>query len=641
VKAEVIDGRTSPPPVCVVAPEVPPILGKLVDSLVAPEPIRRPHSAEEIAWNLERIRQQLAGKLRPLPPENIGPFRGLGRFEETDRDVYFGRSLEVAACIDSLRVRGLVALIGPSGSGKSSLARAGVLPAVLDGALRSPKEWDVVITSPGADPKGAVLEALRSPLGGLPAKTSPESLVGLLSSRGQTTGRGLLLLVDQLEELVTLASGDSQAFLAQLLTLLGSQHIPGVRTLVAARRDLLDPLLALGPLGRVLTRNTQLVSSLSEVTWGEVLDQALEAYGYHIEDDEMRVELLAQLKGTESAMPLVQFALTQLWQRRDPGRKVVPRAALSAIGGIAGALEMHANATLAQVSGLSPLASVRVREILLSLTTAQGTRATRTLVELRQRFAGDVAVSILEVLERARLVVHERDGLTLAHEALLTRWGTLAGWITEAREDRLLAEVIERDAAEWSERGDPDRLWKKRRLVAAEDLVKRGGERVDLSSKAQKFLRASRGAERKARVVLGSVALLLVLGAAGAGGAYLKSIGAKNKQIQQALTATQASEAHAKEERDRALNAEGEAEAARETASVEREKAETARQDFAKKLADLEERVKKAKDAKELAALQAEIRHEKPPVVVPVVRATTAVVPVIPNKPGATAIDPP
>ena len=323
----------------------------------------------------------------------------------------------------------------------------------------------------------------------------------------------------------------------------------------------------------------------------------------------MRVELLAQLKGTESAMPLVQFALTQLWQRRDPGRKVVPRAALSAIGGIGGALEMHANATLAQVSGLSPLASDRVREILLSLTTAQGTRATRTLVELRQRFAGDVTVSIVDLLESARLVVHERDGLTLAHEALLTRWGTLAGWITEAREDRLLAEAIERDAAEWSERGDPDRLWKKRRLVAAEDVARRAG--VDLSVNGRAFVQAGRREERRARVLLASLAAVLAVAVGLTGLQYVRG-------IQKSQRATTAALAEATKAKDLAESKKVEADRARDDAQRAQGEAERSRQEAANKSQELEKknrefdnllaRVGRAKTAAELAEAQRAIQ---------------------------------
>src|SRR6185503_15013517 len=114
-----------------------------------------------VAIRLEQIKIELAGQRRALPPESVGPFRGLGRFEQGDRDVYFGRASEVAAALEMLRSRGVVALVGPSGSGKSSLARAGVLPAVADGALGGwPKRWDTAVVEPGKDPHAAIAAAL-------------------------------------------------------------------------------------------------------------------------------------------------------------------------------------------------------------------------------------------------------------------------------------------------------------------------------------------------------------------------------------------------------------------------------------------------------------------------------------------------
>src|SRR5262249_20623097 len=126
LSGEVLDGRAPAPLLLAVAPDTPPLLARLVDALLAPDRSARPSSAEQAAIAIARIGTELEGFKRALPPEDIGPFRGLGRFKEADRDVYFGRSNEVATTLEAMRTHGLVALVGPSGSGKSSLARAGV-----------------------------------------------------------------------------------------------------------------------------------------------------------------------------------------------------------------------------------------------------------------------------------------------------------------------------------------------------------------------------------------------------------------------------------------------------------------------------------------------------------------------------------
>src|SRR5262249_40513781 len=152
-----------------------------------------------------------------------------------------------------------------SGSGKSSLARAGVLPSVADGGLFGwPKHWDTVVTEPSDDPRRTLTHALARFVPDAEDKT-PEALVLALAERVQRDGRGVILLVDQLEELATLASAESQEFAAALLVQIGQQAITGVRALCAARRDLLDPLLAMGELGRSLIRGLLLIEPITDL----------------------------------------------------------------------------------------------------------------------------------------------------------------------------------------------------------------------------------------------------------------------------------------------------------------------------------------------------------------------------------------
>ncbi len=379
----VLDGRRPAAPVGELAPEAPELLARLVDALLAPERAARPRSAEQVAIELLRIQAELAGPSRALPPEDIGPFRGLGRFGEKDRDVYFGRSSEIAATIEAVRTRGLVALVGPSGSGKSSLARAGVLPRVAEGALGGwPGAWDAVITEPGHDPRAAIGAALAGVVEGAGA-LGPEALAQALVERARATERGLVILVDQLDELATLAGGPSRAWAIELLGQLAEPALPGVRVIVTLRRDLLDPLLALAGLGKALIRGSVLLEPMTESAWGAVIDQGLGAYGYALEDEALREEILADVRRMSSAMPLVQFALTELWDRRDQEAKRITRAGVAAIGGVAGALERHAEATLAELGAEVRGAEEGARALLLALTTPRGTRENRSRAELR------------------------------------------------------------------------------------------------------------------------------------------------------------------------------------------------------------------------------------------------------------------
>jgi serine/threonine protein kinase len=507
----ILSGEEPAPSVRAVAPEIPAPLAALIDELLAPDPRSRPRSAERVARELERVRQLIKGRQRALPSEEVGPFRGLGRFEESDRDVYFGRAVEVAAAIELLRGRGVVALIGPSGSGKSSLGRAGVMPAIADGALGAwPTAWDRVVVSPGVEPVAALAAALapilEQPADALRAMPA-HALVATLAERAQASARGVAIMIDQLEELATVTAAPARAGLVELIVRLGEQPIAGVRAVVAARRDLLDPLLALGDdLGRVLTRGSMLVSPMTDAQWSDALDQALSTYDYAFEDAAFRAELIADLRETVSAMPLVQFALTQLWQQRDRARRRITREGYAAIGGIRGALDRHAESTLARAGERLAFAPAIAHDLLLALTTAQGTRVSRSPEELA-RDAGPNAAALVAIFEDARLVTREPEGYTLAHEALLTQWERLRGWVAEARDDRLLAEEIERDAATWAKSRSTELLWRKGRLAGAADLLRRGLVRLtdDASDFVETAVRAERRAQRRVYLIGGTL----------------------------------------------------------------------------------------------------------------------------------------
>jgi serine/threonine protein kinase len=544
----IVEGRKRAPALLELLPDAPPDLARIVDALLLPTRSDRPASASVISLELERLRIALSRLDRALPPEDVGPFRGLGRFEEGDRDVYFGRAGELAAALDQLRSLGVVALVGASGSGKSSLARAGVLPRVAEGGLGGwPKRWDTAIVTPGNDARAAIAAALKTidpPLADAEART-PEAVVEALAKRAESTERGLVLLVDQLEELATLGSGPEVEWVVELLGSLGERALPGVRAVVTVRRDLLDPLLGLGKLGKALVRGSLLVAPMSDAVWGDVVEQALLTYGYTLEDAALREVLIGEMALTAGSMPLVQFALTELWRKRDRGRKMITRESLSAIGGIAGALERHADATLERIERDHAGGLFSVRDVLLSLTTPQGTRAHKTLADL-ERAGGALGREVIAALEAARLVAREPDGVTLAHDALVTQWGKLRAWVAEARADRLLVEELERDAERWCA-DDSAPLWKGRRLDAAEDVLRLRA--VDASPEADEFVRAGRRAERRGRLVAGGSALGAVSFAVLGVVLYVRDVGAQRVEADRARTEAEANLDAANEQR--------------------------------------------------------------------------------------------
>lgn len=522
---KVINGHVLPPDVRELRPDVPAALAELVAALLEPERASRPPSADHVAARIATIRRNLAGGPESLPSEETGPFRGLARFEDGDRNLFFGREREIAAALAGLQGRGFVALVGPSGSGKSSLVRAGILPAFLEAAAAGfPKAWDYAFVDLGADAGAALDAALKSVMPGAVGLRG-EALAEALRQHVDATRRGILLVVDPLEALAVPSPGREDVAIS--LGCIGTRAILGLRVVAAARRDMLDPLLALPVLGQALARGLVLIEPLSAATQRDGVEQALAAYGYHFEDEELGEEVFAGLDATVGAMPLAEFALLELWKRRDRANRLLTRAALRALGGVAGALERHAEATLASLPRRSQQAA---REVLLALTTAEGTRAIRSMEEL-ETVAGPEAHSVhslIEALLAARLLSPAGETgacVTLAHETLLLQWSRLRGWVEQARDDRRLGEEIERDAARWQSEPDAAPSWRGRRLVFAEELMRRRGAR--LSKQAEAFLRASRRAERVGRIMAVLVAVVVALALAGMGASSVSALRAE------------------------------------------------------------------------------------------------------------------
>ncbi len=505
VDKTVLLGEAPATPLLDVAPATPPELAKLVDTLIAPAREKRPRAAEAVHRTLERIRSALAGHERSLPSEDRGPFPGLERYEASDRDVFFGRSAEIAGVIELLRTRGLVGIVGLSGAGKSSITRAGLLPAIQEGALGGwPKKYRSIVATPGSDLMASLDGALSKMIDEKLAD-HPEAIAEQLAANVDKTGEGIVILVDQLEEIVVKhdKKKDAERLKAlELLSRLAEAHV-GLRVIVCIRRDLLDGTLAIdGHFARALSRGIQLLAPLTITAWGEVLDQALEAYDYRFEDGDLRRDVLAEIKERESAMTLIQFGLTKLWANRDKKKNTLTHAGLNDKGGMKAALGEHADAAIASLK----LPREKVREVLLSMTTPEGHRAHVPLERIVEQF-GEEAKEAVFAMTKARLVASETPGFTFVHDSILRDWKLLRGWIEEARDDRMVVAHVERDAARWIESRDPAELWRKGRLASGLDVWKRG---VPLSDAARQFLTKSSNEEAKSRIAFWTMAAILV-----------------------------------------------------------------------------------------------------------------------------------
>ncbi|MBK9036093.1 MAG: SUMF1/EgtB/PvdO family nonheme iron enzyme [Myxococcales bacterium] len=374
--------------------------------------------------------------------------------------------------LERLRSEPMVVIVGDSGCGKSSLCKAGVLPAIVDGALGDGRSWRAATMVPGATPVAALVAAL-APTAGL----DEDELVATLRRdpaefaravrKASATGHPLVLLVDQLEELATLAADDDGRLVAEALRHLAITT-PTVRVLATVRSDFVTRVAARFARADELTRALHLLLPPGPAELRAAIVGPAARKGVAL-DDALVEALLTASARADSSLPLLQFALTELWHARAAGATSLTAAELTAIGGVTGALARHADAVLAR---LRPAQRAAAQRVVLALVTAQGTRARRHEAALAVDADARVA---LDELVRGRLVVARGDdddaSYELAHEALLDGWQTLRSWHERSKDDRAVRERLERAAAEWARLDRPvDGLLRARQLAEVAGL---------------------------------------------------------------------------------------------------------------------------------------------------------------------------
>ncbi len=427
---------------------VDPRFALVVERCLHRDPRARYEGAQAVLDALER----LVARPRAWAAPDGNPFRGLRPFEAEHQAAFFGRAAEVAQLSERLQADRFVVVAGDSGVGKSSLVRAGLVPALSQES--GPLAPTVLVLSPGRRPLQALAELLS------PVLEEPEAVVAqALTEEPAEVGRqlrqrfgrsGLTLIVDPLEELVTL-SGPAQAAAASEALAALALEAQGARLVATVRSDFLGRVAALPRLGEDMGRALYWLRALSTEGLREVVVGPVQTQGFGFESEALVEGLVGSVR-EGGALPLLQFALAQLWERRDAGARLLRADALQALGGVEGCLARHADSLL---QALSPAQQDAARALLMALVTAEGTRSRRTCAELTR--GRPAALEALEALVRGRLVVArsaaDEDTYELAHEALITRWATLRGWLQGGVAQRILEERVQRAAREWRRLG--------------------------------------------------------------------------------------------------------------------------------------------------------------------------------------------
>ena len=588
-----------PEPVATKRPDLPPAIDRVLERGAHPDPARR---YPRVAEFLRDLRLALGAAVVSAPHESPrapvrNPFKGLRAFRETDAQDFFGRDELVGELVDHVDRSRFTAVVGPSGSGKSSVVRAGLLPAIRRGALEVPGAVLITEMYPGTYP----FEELESALGRVAVEPTDHLLDELLADdRGLVRAckhilpdddSELVLVVDQFEELFSLTADVAarRHFLASLVEVVRDER-SRVRVIATLRADFFDRPLEHPEFGAVLGANVVSVAMPRDHELAAAIAEPARLAGLEFEPG-LITRMVSDVREEPGALPLLQYALTVLVDGRTT--EVLGVTDYEQIGGTAGAMAAQAEEVY---DSLSPDARNAAREIFLRLVTVSEhgddtrRRARRTELETLG-FASALVDSVVSAYGSSRLLSFDRDPQTrgqtieVAHEALIREWPRFAEWIDDRRDSLLLERRLDAAVVEWERSGrDEVMLLSGGRLAQFEEWSRAND--VPVPPDQRDFLARSRAASDASarrrtslrRRVTGLVAALAVVAMVAAAVAW----GQRNEANQQA-DAARSQEMAARDEASRAAAAEGRANRAAadadelRSAAEQRELVETAR----------------------------------------------------------------
>lgn len=445
---------------------------------------------------LSRARAELADGIEVLqgtqaalaaPDPGACPWRGLEAYGVEDARRFAGRERLVAELVASLAASPVLALVGSSGSGKSSVLHAGLLAALGADALPGSSGWRVVALRPGEHP---MRELAREALGRAGRESVGDLLAHLVTAAVDDPSR-VVLVIDQFEEVWTVCADESERrqFL-DTVSELATDPRSSVSVVLAMRADFMARLAEHETLRGLVRDGTVLVGPMTPAEVHRAVERPAGAAGLVLDDG--LVDSIVSDAGEEPGLlPLLSVTLTQLWEQRD--ERALTYTAYVRMGGLSGSI-----ASLAEgcYTALTDSEQDTARLILLRLTgPGDGVGATRRRVPMRemQSLPRPDVREVVEAMSRGRLLTVSDGSVEVAHEALFREWPRLRTWLAEDASGRAIQRRLAVAAAEWEAEGrEPSALWSGSRLVTGLEIAESRPE--ELTPVEHDFLRAGREA---------------------------------------------------------------------------------------------------------------------------------------------------
>ncbi|HVD56384.1 MAG TPA: ATP-binding protein, partial [Thermoleophilaceae bacterium] len=432
---------------------------------------RRERSADlEFANNVIglKLARLYGGEERPVETgAGVCPYKGLASFEKEDARLFFGRERLVGELAARTVGAGLLAVVGASGSGKSSVIAAGLLPSLRAGLLPGSERWRSVVMRPGEHP----LAALDS-----------------LSSSGQNGDQRFVLVIDQFEELFTTCQDEEERgrFVEQVVATARDAE-RGV-VVLGLRADFSGECAAYPELAELLAANLVLVGPMTADELRRAVELPARRAGLRVESS-LAEALVAEIGDEPGGLPLLSTALVELWMARSDGW--LKLEAHETLGGVRGAVARLADSSYDNLTDEQRSAARRLFMRLVS-TGEEGALARRTVPLSELDLERDpVLASVVERLTDDRLLTAHDSAVEVAHEALLREWPRFQEWLTEDAQGRELREHLTQSAKRWAGADrDAAELYRGARLSATLDWA--AGRRQELNELEREFLAQSR-----------------------------------------------------------------------------------------------------------------------------------------------------
>ena len=466
-----------------------------------------------------------------LSPQPRNPFKGLRAFEEADMADFFGRDALISKLLKALdnseKSGRFLAVVGPSGSGKSSVVKAGLIPALRRSALKNSERWFITMMVPGTEPIQELQAALLKVAVNTPDLTLGEGdsdqlgLAPFLKEMLQENDSELLLVIDQFEEIFTLVESEEVRSkflngLHQAITELKGRF--GV--VITLRADYYHRPLLYSGFGELISANTEVVLPMTPSELAQVITEPARQSNVLI-SDELVATVVADVSQQPGALPLLEYTLTELFERRE--RNTISLADYRAGGGVTGTLARRANELYEDLES-DHLKQV-ARKLFLSLV-AVGVDTDATRRRVRQSDAlllekdKQAVFELLDTFGKHRLLTFDREPVSrtptveIAHEALISQWDRLREWIETSRDDLRARSRLSVATEEWNrENREPSFLASGERLAQFEGLASR--ETLLLTDDEATYLQSSIALRQRnivrLRLFIASLVVLTVL----------------------------------------------------------------------------------------------------------------------------------